>query len=178
VRLFIAVNFDDAFKEGVCRAAQELRRAGASGSFTRPENVHLTLAFLGECGAGRIPDIRAAMERAAGESFTVRTADAGRFRRDSGDIWWIGLQKCPELESLAARLDRELRREGFCLEDRSFVPHITLGRRVTLPPGGKGAPAVPELAQRVVSFELMESRRVNGALEYVPLLSVKLPRVS
>jgi hypothetical protein len=49
---------------------------------------------------------------------------------------------------------------------------------VTLPPGGKGAPAVPELAQRVVSFELMESRRVDGALEYVPLLSVKLPQVS
>ena len=50
MRLFIAINFDGEALDDLVRLQTELRDCGAEGNFTRPENLHLTLAFIGEYG--------------------------------------------------------------------------------------------------------------------------------
>ena len=55
MRLFIAIGLDDPVKDLLCRAQRQLKRQALGGRFSRRENLHLTLAFLGEA-----PDIRRA----------------------------------------------------------------------------------------------------------------------
>ena len=175
MRLFVAVNFGENVINCVKAAERALKGAGSSGVFTPGENVHLTLAFLGECGGERLGDIRSAMEAAAGHSFILKLSEAGVFRRPGGDILWLGTEECPELTSLAARLSEELRIRGFALEERKFVPHLTVARHVKIP-GGFSPDALPKYRaeQPVESMELMKSDRVDGRLIYTPLFSVKL----
>ena len=62
MRLFLAVNFDDATKHRIQAVQQRLREV-AQGDFSRPENLHLTLAFLGEVPAQKAAAACRAMDR-------------------------------------------------------------------------------------------------------------------
>ena len=48
MRLFIAINFDDAFLDALVSMQEDLKSAGAIGNFTKRENLHMTLAFIGD----------------------------------------------------------------------------------------------------------------------------------
>ena len=60
MRLFIAINFSPSFKKAILSSAQQLRDRGVRGNFTREENLHLTLAFIGE--SDRVNDIRGVLD--------------------------------------------------------------------------------------------------------------------
>jgi 2'-5' RNA ligase len=173
VRLFIAVDFSAEIKEELYAAVRLLETSCLGGMWTRKENLHLTLAFLGE-----VPDRRAAAARKAMETprcapFSLRFSGAGRFRRAEGDLYWLGIETAGALEELAADLHRALRKEGFVLEDRPFVPHLTLGRRVRA--AQQDAPLrvlneqTPALSVLVDTISLMRSERVEGRLVYTPM---------
>lgn len=100
MRLFVAIRFSPAVRAVLLDAMDALRRQG-QGTFTRPENLHLTLAFLGE------------------------VEDLGRFE----DLWWAGVRDNERLEALALRAQDALRQAGFSVERRPWRPHITLVRR-------------------------------------------------
>jgi len=140
------------------------RKHGALGSFTRAGNLHLTLAFIGE--TDRAQAAAAALDALDFAPFTLFSGEIGTFSGGGKDVVWLGVKKCPELEKLAADTAQALRRSGFAIEKRPFVPHLTLGRGVrnwnaSLPP-----PEFSALANEVV---LMESTRVNGVIKYIPL---------
>lgn len=61
MRLFIAVNFSPDFKDDIFRLVQELKSRSQGGTFTRVENIHLTLAFLGEVEKNRLQAVMDAM---------------------------------------------------------------------------------------------------------------------
>ncbi|MFR1803136.1 MAG: RNA 2',3'-cyclic phosphodiesterase, partial [Faecalispora jeddahensis] len=96
MRLFLAVNFDDATKHRIQAVQQRLYEA-AQGEFSRLENLHLTLAFLGEVPAQRAATVRRAMDRTGVVPLNLTFDQIGFFRRDGGDIWWIGLAENPAL---------------------------------------------------------------------------------
>ncbi len=171
MRLFIALLFPDEVKDALLDAAEDLRRNAERGVFSRRENFHLTLAFLGEQRdpkpAGR------AMEAAVGAPFSLRLDRPGRFRRDGGDIWWVGLKDSPPLTALHRRLSEALAREGFEVENRPFRPHVTLGRQVVLTdPGFR--PSVPPLTIHARELCLMRSDRVSGVLTYTCICKVEM----
>lgn len=175
MRLFFAVTLPEEWQSALTRAAGTLRGHSRSGTFTRPENFHLTLAFLGEV-ADPAPAL-AAMGEVSVAPFSLRLSRPGLFRRREGDIWWVGLEPCPGLDALQRQLSARLRAGGFVLEERPFRPHLTLGRRVKLLDGftpedlGRG---LPPLALTVDSFALMRSERVQGILTYTPVGSRRL----
>ena len=92
MRLFIAINFDDTELDAFEAARERLRAQAGAANYSRRENLHLTLAFPGRaaaCAHGR--DKRG---HAEGDEerpgFELRFDRAGRFRREGGDIWWLG----------------------------------------------------------------------------------------
>jgi 2'-5' RNA ligase len=175
MRLFIAILLDEPVKDALCQVRDRLRAAAESGRMTRRENLHLTLAFLGEVPPSRIQAIRRCMEAAAGPAFDLELRGVGRFRRDGGDIWWMGAALPPALLDLSRGLNAGLRDAGFPLEDRELRPHLTLGREIRLPRAfDRAALEAPALLQPVRRIHLMQSDRVKGVLTYTPLLAVPL----
>ena len=165
MRLFFAVPFPAEVRTQLQAFQRQLREAGVSGNFTRPENLHLTLAFLGE--TPRLREAARVLAAVDDRAFPLTVAGLGRF----GDLLWAGVRPCPELEALAAGLQRRLREAGFSLEDRPFRPHVTLVRRAA------GMAALPELPARTFSADrvvLMESLRADGRLVYRPLQERRL----
>lgn len=175
MRLFIAIEFGDEVKAAICAALDALGAAAERGRLTRRENLHLTLAFLGDVPASGVSRIRAAMRRSSGPCFDLRFDGAGRFKRRGGDIWWLGVRYEAELYALEARLASNLRAEGFELEQRQFTPHLTLGREMRLPPDfdGDRLPAV-EPAQSVTGITLFKSERISGVLTYTGICTTTL----
>jgi 2'-5' RNA ligase len=171
LRLFIAINFSDEIKDALCETIADLRDASRRGRYTHRDNLHLTLAFIGE--SDRADDIVDVMEGACDDAFTapirIALADAGVFHRKGGDIHWIGVERSPELKRLAERIASGLRREGFDIEKRKFTPHITIGREVKLLEGAQiRAPMADMYAERV---SLMRSDRIDGRLVYSEIAS-------
>jgi 2'-5' RNA ligase len=139
--------------------------------WTRPENVHLTLKFLGDVRAEALDEIRAALEEVCAQHapFDAALAKLGAFpsaRR--ARILWIGVGAgFDPLRSLAADFDDALTPLGFEREKRPYVPHLTLGR-------ARGRPLHLDLLSdgqegtgfRVERAELTESRLTAEGATY------------
>ncbi len=161
MRLFVAICFSPEIREVLLGAIDGLRGQAVSGNFTRPENLHLTLAFIGESND---PDLAAAaMDAAAVPPFSLAINGLGHF----GDLWWTGVEKNPALTSLAENLQESLQRRGFAVYKRPFKPHITLARHVEL----RRAPQlrIPRTAMTVRRISLMKSEHIRGKLIYTEI---------
>ena len=124
MRLFIAIRFSDMTCERLCAAVDALRAKG-QGHFSPAENLHLTLAFLGETDT---PDAAlAALREITSPAFTLQFAGIGQF----GSLFWAGIRENETLRSLQIQLVKHLKAAGFSFEEREFVPHITLARHFT-----------------------------------------------
>ena len=147
MRLFAAIAAEGAVRETLVQA--------------RPEMLHLTLAFLGEVPSDA--PARAALETLRGTGPLVLTAEGvGRF----GDTWWAGIRPDRELEARVLGLQAELRRRGMAVEDRPWVPHITLARHYR-PKSGMPELCLPPVPMEVRQVVLLESLRQEGRAVYV-----------
>ena len=167
MRLFVAIPMEGEIKTALRGIQNELRRRGVEGNYTRPENLHLTLAFIGE-----VPDSDAAAEAIAALRFrpvTLRLGGLGAF----GELWWIGLEDGGELDALARRLRRALAESGVPFDRKTFRSHITLIRQPKYRNDPRlGTLAVPEAETRVDKISLMLSTRGKNGVIYTELSSV------
>jgi len=168
MRLFAAIRFSQEI-EAVLKGAAEQLRAQASGRFTHPENLHLTLVFIGE--TDRIEEAKAAVRSCAAPPFEMAVRGAGRF----GDLYWAGIAPNPELRRLAQDVQDKLRERGFAIERQEWKPHITIARQVSF----KTPPrlCIPETAMTVGRISLMKSERINGRLTYTEVYGRKLDNI-
>lgn len=90
MRLFIAVNFHDTTRSALLSLRDTLRSRSERGNYSLPENLHLTLVFLGECDAKQNASAKGVMDTISSEPFDVTVERVGSFKRDGGDIWWAG----------------------------------------------------------------------------------------
>lgn len=164
MRLFIALPLPEEVRAAALGGIAALRRQGISANFTRPENLHVTLAFIGE--SNRTDALRRCIDGACGAPFALETAAPGRF----GELIWLGVRVSPPLAALERRLRAALSAEGFAVDSRAFRPHITLAR-------GAGNAAPPEVAKSVGIAEavsLMKSERAGGRLVYTALYTRRM----
>lgn len=169
MRLFIALLLDEPVKDALCGAIDNLKAQSVQGNFTRRENLHLTLVFIGE--TTRLGAVKQAMDMAEAQPFPLKFRGLGRFRRDGGDIWWAGVEPEETLSSLYSQLFGSLSRAGFLIEKREFKPHLTLGRQVLL--RGQPQPFVPAV-MRAGRISLMKSERIGGRLIYTEVYARNL----
>ncbi|MEL7624987.1 RNA 2',3'-cyclic phosphodiesterase [bioreactor metagenome] len=163
MRLFVAVNFNTKTVARLLALRDELRSCCQRGNFSAPENLHLTLAFLGECNAEQAAAVKAAMDTICFKPFSVSVESVGRFKGKGGDVWWAGVRENEPLLDLQRRLTEKLIAAGFALEKRKYTPHITLGRQVIT----EISPWMMEpFGETVDKIELMKSERIGGKLRY------------
>ncbi len=140
MRLFVAVDLDQAVRAAAAatsrRVAPIAERAG-SVNWLKPENMHLTLKFLGEVDDGRVAEIAARVREPYGTAaFDASFAGVGLFPPTGpARVIWIGMTAGVEpLKAIQEEVERRLGPLGFPAEKRPFQAHLTLGRfRVPAP---------------------------------------------
>jgi 2'-5' RNA ligase len=171
MRLFIAVNFPDETKSRILMIQDQLRSQALRGNFTRPENLHLTLVFLGETPEEKLPAVFRVTRTAEFPPFEISFNRAGCFTRGRKELWWIGAdQNSPglsRLEAIHKRLLGGLSEAGLPADKRPFNAHITLGREIKrFLPILLDTPDITVMAGRI---SLMKSENIRGALTYTEL---------
>ena len=157
MRLFFALRLSPSVAEALTQAQADLRRQGR-GTFPPPENLHLTLAFLGETEA--LSEATAALAAIRARPFSLSVGGPpGHF----DDVWWAGVTADRALKDLALSLQADLRRRGFSLEERPFRPHITLVRRWR---GEAPQVSVPHAKMVVRQVSLFQSDLTGGRRVY------------
>ena len=123
MRLFIALQLNSEMKKALIDLQDRMQRLGVRGNFTKPENLHLTLAFIGEYPDPE--DVIDVLETIHFQPFQISLEGIGSF----GNLWWAGLSGSDELKNLAKRLRRGLAEAGIPYDRKKFSPHITLVRK-------------------------------------------------
>jgi len=191
MRLFIAINLNEKTKAALLELRDELRSQSEYGNFTTPDNLHLTLAFLGECETRQAGAAKASMDAVCFEQFAMyierigrfggggaqsrgpakpqvnsRTSDTNERAQSAEALWWAGIKEDKKLLDLHRDINDKLRDAGFVLDNRRFSPHITLGRRVVTDATPRRIEPFGETVSRI---DLMNSERIGGRLTYTPI---------
>ena len=184
MRLFVALEIPAAVRENLAKLIEELRALDASASqskarWVRPENLHVTLKFIGQVDAERLDAIRAALAEVRSERpVELRFRGLGFFPNDKRPrVFWAGIAASLNLALLAAAIDARLGKLNVPRETREFAPHLTLARFE--PPGisEKLRAAAQESSAREFGalhtgeFHLIESKTRPSGAEYTRLSS-------
>jgi 2'-5' RNA ligase len=178
-RLFIAINCNDETKNLLLSVQDKIKAQAVKGNFSRPENLHLTLVFLGETPEDQIQAICSAIGEAMRPPvapFMLAFSQTGCFRHSNKELWWIGAEHAAPsldtLKNLRKRITGGLSSAGVAFDNRPFNPHITLGREIK-----HNAPIVlpgQEINFPVNRISLMKSERSGGALVYTEVFGQDL----
>jgi 2'-5' RNA ligase len=133
VRCFIAIELPDGVKRGLRELQAQLKaESSAPVKWVEPENIHLTLKFLGNVASGRIDEIAQAMKEAVRgiSPFSLEVKELGVFPNPRRvQIVWVGVSgETEKLATLQKRIESGLAKLGFAPENRRFTPHLTLAR--------------------------------------------------
>jgi 2'-5' RNA ligase len=133
-RVFCAVELPDAVRARLEDHVRRLRKevSDVAASWSRVDNIHLTLKFFGNVEVKRIEKISAAAERVVKQfaAFQISVGETGVFPRPSRpQVLWIGVSDpSGQLAALQKKFEDECAAEGFPKEDRAYRPHLTIAR--------------------------------------------------
>jgi 2'-5' RNA ligase len=175
VRLFVALTPPDAVVEELRASTAALRELAPNLRWTRPEQWHVTLAFLGEVADEVADELACRLNRAAAghPPLSLAFGGGGRFGHR---VLWTGVQgNLDELRGLADSVRAAARRSRLPVEQRPYRPHLTLAR-------SDGAADLLPLVERLAPWEgrawvatclyLIRSRLgtgLDGSAQYEPV---------
>ncbi|MDO8281708.1 MAG: RNA 2',3'-cyclic phosphodiesterase [Thermodesulfovibrionia bacterium] len=131
LRCFIAIELPEEIKESLAETQRELQKYGADIRWVRPENIHLTLKFLGDTAEDHIKKIS---ENLSGvckgfKVFNLEMTGLGVFPGTmSPKVLWAGLIGSNNIIDLQKEIESSMAEIGFKPENRVFSPHLTIGR--------------------------------------------------
>lgn len=133
IRSFIAIELPGEIKQALAELQRKFKAAGSLAvKWVDPENIHLTLKFLGDIDADSPEKIVKALEEAANgiTSFDIEVRELGVFpNMNRIQIIWVGLHgELEKLGQLQKHIETSLKPLGFPPENRPFTPHLTLAR--------------------------------------------------
>lgn len=164
MRLFVAIKLSDTMKDALINAQNEMYDHGVRGNYIKEENLHITLAFIGE-----YTDPQAVMDAlsfVSFSSFTIELDCMGCF----GDLWWAGMKESAPLNAVVRRIRRAFAEKNIPYDRKRFSPHITLIRKASGEiPGIHPAPVI----MTVTSISLMRSDRGRNGMIYTELGSIE-----
>jgi len=131
LRLFIAIELPSNIIDGLRNVQEELKDKSNKPSWAKPENIHLTLKFLGDIETNKIDSMVNILEGIAGKSFSfeISVKGVGTFpAAGTPRVIWVGIEENKDMLQLYNNIEEGLAALGFEKERRDFKPHLTIGR--------------------------------------------------
>jgi 2'-5' RNA ligase len=131
MRCFIAIEMSETVKSALSVIEEEFKKSRADVKWVNPENMHLTLKFLGNIKEEIVEKIINIMKRICSHysPFNLEIKSVGMFpNRKSPRVLWVGVEDNNVLKTFQEEIDNGMASTGFEREDRKFTPHLTLGR--------------------------------------------------
>lgn len=127
----MALELSDEVRERLVVLLQRLKSTSAAVKWVEPENLHLTLKFLGDVPEGKIDTVAETLKGIvhATEPFYFTVKGVGGFpdlRRPR--VLWVGVEAVQPLMRLQQIVEKAMEQLGFPPEGRAYHPHITIGR--------------------------------------------------
>ena len=167
MRLFAGIRPSDDFRSALSLLQDRLRASGVTGRYLDPDNLHMTLAFIGEWPEDITPVLPP-----VGHCFSLVLAHVGFF--PEANVLWAGVEASKALEHLAERTRRNLAGCGIPFDPKKFIPHITLVRKPHLPDGMiLSKVEVPSVSMLVDEICLYLSERGENGMQYTVIGSTK-----
>ncbi len=164
-RLFVALEMSDEVKAHIA----ELQMGMPQARWTRREQLHLTLRFIGDVPGKRVKAIKLALEGVKAEPFDMRLRELGRFPpRGKPRVLSALADDCPPLLDLQAQIEEAVVSAGVEREGRRFSPHVTIARFKT-PPSHNLMGRYMKPHERFVT----ENMRITEFILYSSVLSPK-----
>ncbi len=142
IRAFIAIELGNSIRAELASIQAKLKTAGADIKWVAPENIHLTLKFLGNVEREKITAIKNALDTITPQTqpFSISLSEINAFPNlNSPRVVWVGVGQCMDgasrpsnqhanLTLLTSEIEEQLEKLGFPKEARPFFAHLTLGR--------------------------------------------------
>jgi 2'-5' RNA ligase len=136
-RVFVGISLPEALQDMLQDWVAEVRAALPFQKWTHPQDVHVTLQFLGDSSPEAAHALGADLRRLAqiAAPLQLRVAGLGTFGAPAApNVLWAGLAgDLDALSALQAQVERASARHGFQAEARAYRPHLTLARRASGP---------------------------------------------
>ncbi len=160
MRLFVAIRLSDEMMKALTGTMHDLKKQGIKGSYVPMQNLHLTLAFIGE-----IQDLQAvkdALKNVSIKPFRLTLSQMGTF----GNILWAGVKGNQGLSAAARQVRDALDEAGISYDKKKFEPHITLIRNMT---GNYKSVSGPKAEMMAEKISLMKSSVKDGRRVYTEI---------
>lgn len=132
MRTFIAIELPKQIKDVLADLQAHLKQSNADVKWVKPENIHLTLKFLGEIDEDKLVKITEIIERIASQKkqFQIKLSRLGAFpKKGFPRVLWVSVDKGDEeTKAIVKELEENIERLGIPKEERPFSSHITIGR--------------------------------------------------
>ncbi len=179
MRLFVALELSQEVREAIAALIRALKPLDESWKWTRAENLHITLKFLGEVPEEKLDRVVVALRAVVlSESLALQFRELGFFPDERRPrVLWIGVHAPPALPCLTTSIEETLETIGIPREERAYTPHLTLAR-------GKEGRVSPTLRNELLrharrdfgtitatAFHLIRSELKSSGAEYTTLAS-------
>lgn len=179
MRLFVALEIPSEVRENLAALLETLRAISKEPRCVRPENLHVTLKFLGEVPETKLDSVRTALGQIRSKRpVTLEFRGLGFFPNEKHPrVFWAGIEASTNLVKLAEDIEGSMVKLGFPREQRLFSPHLTLARFERPGVPEKLRSAIAENTQRefgvlrTSEFHLFQSRLKPSGAEYTTLAS-------
>ena len=162
-RLFVAIPLSEEMRKAVTASLHDMKQKGIKGSFVPTQNLHLTLAFIGE--THEVQKTKDALSAVSVKPFRLALSELGCF----GDLLYDGVKGNQGLNQTARSVRDALDAAGLPYDKKKFEPHITLIRKL----GGNWKTLAPPKGEMMVkTVSLMKSEEKNGKRVYTELLRI------
>jgi RNA 2',3'-cyclic 3'-phosphodiesterase len=130
-RCFIAIGISDSIKKEIGKLLDIMQKHDADIKWVEPENIHLTLKFLGSTPDTLLPEVRESLSNilSSYKPFYIKIYGTGIFpNRKYPRVIWTGINDSDILDKMKGDVEQAMALLGFQKEDKKFNPHLTLGR--------------------------------------------------
>jgi len=182
MRVFIGIELNYHVKKTLKSYQHNIKPYIEKGRLTQPDNLHLTLRFIGGIDPEQLKNLESVLETVGDlyHDFDLKLGELGAFDKKNRKILWAGISEGTEhLEALYILIQNELKRIGIEPELRGLSAHITLGRQIKLSETLnllRDKYPVEKMNFHIKKLTLFESTRVDDQLTYVPIARALLRR--
>jgi 2'-5' RNA ligase len=159
MRTFIAIELPENIKNSLAKLQEQLKAIGTDVKWVQPQNIHLTLKFLGERDDKKVKQISEILDEVAKnhQTFQIQINALGAFPNlNSPRVIWVGIdQGDVETKNIFKDLEDLICKVGIPKEDRPFSSHITIGRTRSSMGKEKLAQAITILGEKIGNVNLI-----------------------